>query len=362
VGGAQHQCFLNFDATRGFPGEGPPKKTTSTTTCPNKMPAAKQGPLAWELFHEAPSGFRTTGVNRLVAHAVQDDTMLYKYLPRAKEFITWSLKRGASFHKTEEIDSELADYLEDACYSRHKGFDFGSMTFFGFLAVFPEFKMQLPRAYRAYHAWKTMHVGGEGQGIPEEAVFVIAEHMRNKKLHDMALLFESSMDLYLRQGEWRQLKAEDIFIDTDGKVAFVLGVAERGERVKTGHNQGVVLDSVELSKEWREKINSLAPGAPIFNFSQAEFSAEYAKTKAELNLGHLGPLHDLRHAGAARDAESGTRDLEQIRRRGRWKAMDSVQRYTKTYLLVKARSLLPAAVLQRGRELLARRGKRQGQT
>lgn len=70
--------------------------------------------------------------------------MLYKYLPRAKEFITWSLKRGASFHKTEEIDSELADYLEDACYSRHKGFNFGFMTFFGFLAVSPSLRCSYP--------------------------------------------------------------------------------------------------------------------------------------------------------------------------------------------------------------------------
>ena len=50
---------------------------------------AKQGPFAPENFRSEPSGFYTTGVNRLVVHAVQDATML-RYIARTLEFLKWS--------------------------------------------------------------------------------------------------------------------------------------------------------------------------------------------------------------------------------------------------------------------------------
>ena len=66
-------------------------------------------------------------------------------------------------------------------------------------------------------------------GIPIEVVFVLAQHFRDKNMPDHALIVETSADLCLRQGEWEQLRASDIYDDHD-RLAFVLGVAERSER------------------------------------------------------------------------------------------------------------------------------------
>ena len=85
----------------------------------------------------------------------------------------------------------LVDYLEEACYLRRKGYDWGANTFFGVMACFPEFKEKLPLSYRAYKAWQRLHVPGEGQGIPEEAVYAIADHFRARNLHDFALIVET---------------------------------------------------------------------------------------------------------------------------------------------------------------------------
>ena len=59
-------------------------------------------------------------------------------------------------------------------------------------------------------------------------------------------------------------------------------------------------------------------------------------------------LHVLRHSGATADAASGRRDLEGIRRRGRWAQPKSVARYAKTYMLTKARSETAPEVLTKG--------------
>lgn len=86
----------------------------------------------------------------------------------------------------------------------------------------------------------------EGQAIPEELVFVIAEHMRSNGHKQAAIIVETCMDLYLRQGEWTQIQVGDVAYDGQ-KLAIILGVAERGERVKTGRNQAVTMDSTILT-------------------------------------------------------------------------------------------------------------------
>ena len=85
---------------------------------------------------------------------------------------------------------------------------------------------------------------------------------------------------------------------------------------------------------------------------------EWDKAKEELAMPWIGPPHDLRHAGASRDVEGSHRSLEEVRRRGRWRAAASVQRYTKTFWLVKQRARTPAWVLAKGQQLLQSRGDR----
>jgi integrase len=137
-----------------------------------------------------------------------------------------------------------------------------------------------------------------------------------------------------------------------------LGIAERGERVKTGHNQGVCFDSLALRAEWRALRASLAPGSKVFPFTADQFRHAWGRAKAATGLDWVGPPHDLRHSGAARDILKELRTLEQVRRRGRWKMLSSVQRYTKTWLLVRNRSRLSPLQLKQGAALIARRGPR----
>jgi len=171
--------------------------------------------LAWENYVGSPSGFHRVGANRLIAHAVQDDTLLRKYIPRVREFLRWAIETKQPVDNREQLDLLLADYLEEACYERKKGYDWGSNTFFGLMACFPELREKMPVSYRAYKAWQRLHVPGEGQGIPEEAVLAIADFFRQKGWHDFALITETAMDVYWRQGEWENLTHGDVVDDKE---------------------------------------------------------------------------------------------------------------------------------------------------
>ena len=318
---------------------------------------AKQGRFAAANYQQENRSINDTSGVRLVSHAVQDDTMRCKYLPRVRQWLEFVQETKMPFNTTEDIDFSLSKFLDDSCFGEELSFSWCAELWNGVLAIFPELGHQLPVAYRAYKAWERRNIPGEGEGIPEEAVFLIADGLRKDGKTEAALIAETSMDVYFRVGEWAQLRGSDI-VDDGEKIAIIMGVASRGERVKTGRNQGVIIDSEVLRAEWRALKKNTLPGDRVFSISPDVFRDQWRAMKRKLGLEWIGPPHDLRHSGAARDVEMGTRSLEQVRRRGRWRIIDSVQRYTKTWLLVRSRERMTNAQRASGLAIKAKRGAR----
>eukprot|EP00969_Alexandrium_andersonii_P205473 9079362-Alexandrium_andersonii.AAC.1 len=59
----------------------------------------------------------------------------------------------------------------------------------------------------------------------------------------------------------------------------------------------------------------------VFGFRSEHFRRCWTEALEALGLQWIGPPHTLRHTGPSYDASTGRRDLEQIRRRGRWKQL-----------------------------------------
>ena len=326
-----------------------PKKATGASPKAH-LGASKQGRLAWENYSLYEGG---PGANRLIAHSVQDVTMLRKYIPKVRDFLHWAAARGARFESSHEIDVNLADRLSFECYHNEREFWYGNELFYGFKAVFPQEGASLPLSHRALKGWERFSVINEGVPIPQEAVIVLAQELQKAGQLEASLLVLTGMDCYFRGGEWEMILNKDIIVDDD-RVGFLLGVGERGERTKTGRHQGVLLDAPALKEQWRQRKQKRAPDAPAFEITADALRKAWRQAKKDAQLEWVGPLHGLRHAGASRDIEEGTRTLEQVRRRGRWQLLSSVQRYTKTHVLAQQRSLLTQAQLQSARELLAK--------
>ncbi len=163
-----------------------------------------------------------------------------------------------------------------------------------------------------------------------------------------------SEDCYLREQDWLQLVKGDVFWDRDNGCALALGVRERGERSKTGSNQGVLVDRVYVSDMLRALADTLQDGEPFFPISAIEYRRSWWSAVQDINCQKIcGPPHSLRHSGPAADAASHRRTLEEIRRRGRWVAISSVQRYSKDWLIPRHMSFLPPPAVAVGEAFLA---------
>ena len=70
---------------------------------------------------------------------------------------------------------------------------------------------------------------------------LLADNLFRRGEYEAGLIVLLSFDCYLRESDWQALAPPDI-VDDGSLVALVLGVSERGERTKTGANQGMVID------------------------------------------------------------------------------------------------------------------------
>eukprot|EP00959_Pyramimonas_sp_CCMP1952_P048080 1003699-Pyramimonas_sp.AAC.1 len=166
-----------------------------------------------------------------------------------------------------------------------------------------------------------------------------------------------AVDAYLRSAEVFALRVEDIVDADEDVVAIKLGVQERNERTKTGVRQGVLIDRPHVATMLRARKAAKKPGELVFGCSVEAYRRALRKASDDIGIAAF-PARSARHSGPSHDAAEGYRTVWAIQRRGRWASEKSVLRYMKTHALVAARAAVPAAVMARGRELLARQAPR----
>ena len=71
------------------------------------------------------------------------------------------------------------------------------------------------------------------------------------------------------------------------------------------------------------------PECRLFNVDPRKVKIAWSRAREALHLPKQFCMYQLRHGGASEDALSRRRSLAEIMQRGRWKAMNSLKRYTK---------------------------------
>ena len=311
-----------------------------------REPLAKRGAQAWKQAKDHP----TETSNRLLIHAVDDGTNR-AYEKQVREMLYVVRRMGWSFGTPGERDEALAKYLEWLCFEQNGSFSHGSLAFHGFLHIFPVHRDHMPLSARALRAWTALAAQGEGGPLALEAIGTIVLDLCMRGEVYPAVVVLLSVDCFLREQDWEGLLRRDVATDSHGQVALLFGVRERGQKVKTGSNQGVLVRWPITRALLQVLLRPLEPDARIFPLSQAGFRAAWWRALRSLELEFCGPPHNLRHSGAANFVAAGG-SLEQARRRGRWQAASSVQRYTKLHWLVRNRAKLPDQVLLKGSRFL----------
>ena len=185
--------------------------------------------------------------------------------------------------------------------------------------------------------------------MAEEAVFMVAHFFFKSGAYYEGAWTLLQYDVYAREQDMEFLRENDIVFD--GRVVSLhFGVSTRGESVKTGTNQGATIRRGPVADIILALKANTPKGALIFPISQGGFRKAWHAACASLGISYAGAPHVLRHSGPSEDIARGRTSLEGVRRRGRWKAMTSVQRYSKTLALTKFRSRMPLKLLQHGEQ------------
>ncbi len=338
---------LGFDATLGYPGEGPPR-----------MHLQRRGTDAIGGDHK-PLARALGGVNRLHAHATTDETALQHYVPAARKWLAWCRDLQVSLDTVEDKDRALSDYLAWLCYSEEKSLSSGTNVVNAISAIFVEMQHKLPESGRALQAWRRFEIQGEGAPIPWAGVGAISKWLSEQgepSAIAASHLVCISADMYLRQSDWSLIMHEDVAESSKYGLAVSLGVPERGTATKTGTRQGVRPDFAGTEVLLLQYKRGTAPGEPLFPIQPPVFANWWRKALAALQYGEAGPPHTLRHVGPSHDVMTGYRTLDQVKNRGRWRAKTSVLRYAKSHTLIKAGGQLPPHLIRSGEDHLQAMG------
>jgi len=289
-------------------------------------------------------------VTRLLAHAGADTTEVV-YLKKVEEILLRWIEKGIRHLSYAELDQLLAKEFDRMCYVEYRSPGFGSATFNGFIGTLPEINGLLPRSNRALKSWLRLQPGREGVPICEEGVMMCAKRLFEEGRLQEGVIVLLSFDGYLRSQDWAQVCGCDITFD-GRSVALVFGVGARGMTVKTGQYQGVVVSRGWIAELLLVLVSRCDPHAAVFSLTQDRFRKTFQAFWASVGHSWVRAVHWLRHSGAAGDLECGRRDLEGVRKRGRWKHVSACHRYTKTHLVVECRHRLGAELCLEGRNFM----------
>ena len=319
----------------------------------------RRGAGAWErVAHTGlPPGRAEGGVNLLHVHAVQDATNTQAYIPAVETFLREARQRGWCLDTVGHCDRALADMLAVLCYAWCVGIQQGRYLVAGFQHIYPEYDGKLPEAERALKAWERFGTVSERDPICVEAWAAVLVAFLRCGDPEGALITALSFDCLFRGQDWFQLQVADVSSSHTSQgaleVAIALGVRSRGESVKTGFNQGVVVERLWIARwllAFRER-RIVSGDRVLFSVTRDEFRTRFQAHQQRLGI-DLGPPHILRHGGAA-EMIAQKQHPNTVKRRGRWVTDSSLRRYTKTHVLTAQRASLPSAVLDLGRLFLA---------
>ena len=304
------------------------------------------------------------GVNMttLMQAAVQPRT-LETYRRHWIDFNTWCRDRRLGISSPAEIDLSLSLYMEEM-YLDGYDLSFGryalaAMTFFR-----PELKspkMQaLPRCKQSMQGWRNLMPPQARLPIPWEVTCLIAAWALKRGMVQMAVGLLLAFAMYLRPSELCRIHVKDVVIPDKSlrrrhkHLVVTLHPFEGGIPSKTHEfDETIILDLPHhkfLEQAIRDMIQQmqLTPNQLLFGLDTSQLRDFMNEAQTTLQLQKLGTMHPyrLRHGGASCDLWEHHRNLAEIMKRGRWRAMQSVRRYEKGGRLAQLMSALPKDVQQ----------------
>ena len=183
--------------------------------------------------------------------------------------------------------------------------------------------------------------------------------LASQGLKSMALKVMLDHDTYLRPGESIDIRCKDVIppVAGAGKQYRWYGIVVRDIVDQKPDKAGIYDNTIALNSPGREYLGDLMwqqvkiakkTSEFVFQFTAAEFRKKFQAAGERLQLKNLHP-YQCRHGGASEDLNSGDRDFQRVKIRGRWHTDQSVRRYAKTGKIQKLMAQLSPRHLEFGR-------------
>ena len=176
--------------------------------------------------------------------------------------------------------------------------------------------------------------------------------------HNDAVRWFLQFKTYLRPGECDRLVGRNLVRPQPlaglhyQRWGLNLHLVEHGRAGKTqGFDESVLIDTDLWLGEILEQIKAqVADDQTLWTSSVGQNIERFHDIALHLGLGPLGPSrYALRHGGASEDLLSGLRNLDAIKKRGRWGTDASLRRYSKETKLLAEISKIPASSIALGK-------------
>lgn len=221
-----------------------------------------------------------------------------------------------------------------------------------------------PRLQRAVRGARLTRPHQSRIPLAEEIVAAIAAILIAWNLRPFALLVLLSTSAYLRPGEARALRVEDVLKPSKGRAKLLqcwslfLAPQERGLPTKTGlYDETIYLDHPAGLGEAIGAYASQFPATSLlFPFPEAMILRVWKAAAAAAGVGDA-VLYQLRHSGASGDLLAARRTLPAIEGRGRWQTSASVKRYGKSGQVQRSLAKLSKSQMAFASGALAQRGR-----
>jgi hypothetical protein len=277
-----------------------------------------------------------------------------QYDARNRVFIEFCLETQQPMSCPAEVDSALVEFLEILFFEGEHA-SVGRQTLAAWLHAFPQFgsrgSFDLPRSWRAVAGWEKLDPAWPRVPATWEHVCGVAARMAFHGQRNMAVLTLTAFDIYSRPSEILRITPADVTAPVPNSVFTTASVRLNSRAAGVPSKTNTFDDTVAVSERRRavsqllldETQNARALKQDrVFPHSQASWNAMLKKCSEELGLPAITG-YNMRHGGASADAAAGD-SLDEVQRRGRWKAASSCKRYEKRGLLQEALSQMPTQV------------------
>ena len=250
----------------------------------------------------------------------------------------------------EDLDYSLSyfGHLYQRCATGSKSYYGNILSSIGLF--FPRLKTELPTAWATFAGWTSVAPSTQRLPMPTQVLRLMIEVLCARSQLKVAAMLWTGFHTWCRRDELGSMRGQDYLVQERDSTDAAYGVFRLPDN-KAGLVQSVTVTDENLHLLLMRMKSQLRWQSDRLFVTGATLEKHLLLSADRLGFPEFRfTPHSLRHGGATAAILRGMA-ADDVRLRGRWANLSTVLRYVQSGIVAKIVSSLPAACLQRAREL-----------